>query len=101
MVKTLIFNPGSGKPLDEISIVTSHLESGSSATAIRNGRSADNTMGLNPLEGLMMGTRCGSIDPAIVPFLVEKERRHWMQAVRPARHYRRKSGHARARGARR
>ncbi len=62
-----------GKPVDEVSLVTLHLESGSSATAILKGRSVDTTMGLTPLEGLMMGTRSGSVDPAIVPYLMEKE----------------------------
>lgn len=62
----------SGKRPDEVTIVTLHLESGSSAAAIQNGRSIDTTMGLTPLEGLMMGTRSGSIDPAIVPLLMRK-----------------------------
>ena len=62
-----------GKRPAEISIVTLHLESGCSATAIRRGESVDNTMGLTPLEGLMMGTRSGSVDPAIVPFLMRKQ----------------------------
>lgn len=60
------------RPAD-VSIVTLHLESGCSACAIRKGLSVDTTMGLTPLEGLMMGTRSGSIDPAIVPFLSHKE----------------------------
>lgn len=63
-----------GKALEECTLVTTHLESGSSACAIRNGQSVDTTMGLTPLEGLMMGSRCGSIDPAIVPYLAEKLR---------------------------
>jgi acetate kinase len=58
------------QPPENISAVTLHLESGSSATAIKNGRSVDNSMGFTPLDGLMMGTRSGSIDPAIVPFLI-------------------------------
>ena len=62
-----------GKPAAECSLVTLHLESGSSAAAILQGRSIDTTMGLTPLEGLMMGTRSGSVDPAIVPYLMEKE----------------------------
>lgn len=63
----------SGTPLQEASIVTTHLESGSSVCAIREGKSVDTSMGFTPLEGLMMGTRSGSIDPAIVPFLMEHE----------------------------
>lgn len=55
-----------GLPADDHAIVTAHLGNGCSATAVRNGRSVDTTMGLTPLEGLMMGTRSGSIDPAII-----------------------------------
>jgi acetate kinase len=55
-----------GLPEDDHAVVTAHLGNGCSAAAIRNGKSVDTTMGLTPLEGLMMGTRCGSIDPAIV-----------------------------------
>lgn len=54
-------------------IVTCHLGNGSSITAVKDGKSIDTTMGFTPLEGLEMGTRCGSIDPAIVTFLMEKE----------------------------
>lgn len=61
-----------GKRADQVTIITLHLESGSSAAAICQGRSIDTTMGLTPLEGLMMGTRSGSIDPAIVPLLMRK-----------------------------
>lgn len=61
-----------GKPVEDCSIITLHLESGCSAAAIEHGRSIDTTMGLTPLEGLMMGTRSGSIDPAIVPLLMRK-----------------------------
>lgn len=62
-----------GKKPEEINIVTCHLGNGSSITAVKNGKSFDTTMGVTPLDGLMMGTRCGSIDPAIVPFLMQKE----------------------------
>ena len=62
-----------GKPVDQCNIVTMHLESGCSVSAIRNGRSIDNTMGLTPLEGLMMGTRCGDIDPSVVSLLMQDE----------------------------
>ncbi len=54
-------------------IVTCHLGNGASVAAVKNGKSIDTSMGLTPLEGLVMGTRCGDIDPAIVPFLQEKE----------------------------
>lgn len=63
-----------GKTPGQISAVTLHLESGCSAAAISKGKSIDTTMGLTPLEGLMMGTRCGSIDPAIVPLLMRKRK---------------------------
>jgi acetate kinase len=62
-----------GRSVNTISAVTMHLESGSSAAAIRNGKSVETSMGFTPLEGLMMGTRCGSIDPAILPFLMKAE----------------------------
>lgn len=62
-----------GKPPGDVSVVTLHLESGCSACAIRRGESVDTTMGLTPLEGLMMGSRSGSLDPAIVPYLAGKE----------------------------
>ena len=53
------------KPLAEINLITLHLGNGASISAIQNGRSIDTSMGMTPLEGLMMGTRCGDIDPAI------------------------------------
>lgn len=52
--------------------ITMHLGNGSSMTCVRDGQCFDTSMGLTPLEGLIMGTRCGSIDPAIVPFIEEK-----------------------------
>ena len=55
-------------PLDH-ALVTAHLGNGSSCTAVRNGRSVDTTMGMTPLEGVMMGTRSGSIDPAIIGYM--------------------------------
>lgn len=54
-----------GKSLDETNLITLHLGNGASVTAIENGQSVDTSMGMTPLEGLMMGTRCGDIDPAI------------------------------------
>lgn len=62
------------RPAGELKLVTMHLESGCSVTAILRGKSVDNTMGLTPLEGLMMGTRSGDVDPALVPFLAREER---------------------------
>jgi acetate kinase len=55
-----------GLPAGDHAIVTAHLGNGSSCTAVRNGHSVDTTMGLTPLEGVMMGTRSGSVDPAII-----------------------------------
>jgi acetate kinase len=62
-----------GRPLAELKIVTCHLGNGASMTAVRHGQSIMTSMGFTPLEGLTMGTRCGDLDPAIVPFLMEKE----------------------------
>lgn len=62
-----------GKPLEELKVITCHLGNGSSITAIKNAKSYDTSMGFTPLAGLTMGSRCGDIDPAIVPFLMEKE----------------------------
>jgi len=61
------------KPLEELKVITCHLGNGSSITAIKNARSYDTSMGFTPLAGLTMGTRCGDIDPAIIPFLMQKE----------------------------
>jgi acetate kinase len=63
----------SGKPISSLNLITLQLGAGCSAAAIRGGRSVDTSMGLTPLEGLMMGTRSGSIDPAIFPYLAEQE----------------------------
>ena len=57
----------------DLKIVTCHLGNGSSIAAVKDGKCFDTTMGLTPLEGIMMGTRCGSIDPAIIPLLMKKE----------------------------
>ena len=62
-----------GKKAEDINIVTCHLGNGSSITAVKGGKSFDTSMGVTPLDGIMMGTRCGSIDPAIIPYLMEKE----------------------------
>lgn len=59
-----------GKPLDHFSGITCHLGNGCSMAAIRNGRSVDTSMGLTPLEGLIMGTRSGDIDPALIFFFM-------------------------------
>lgn len=62
-----------GKDPKDTKIVTCHLGNGSSIAAVDGGKCLDTTMGLTPLEGIIMGTRCGSIDPAIIPLLMEKE----------------------------
>ncbi|HPE95427.1 MAG TPA: acetate kinase [Bacillota bacterium] len=54
-------------------IVTCHLGNGSSIGAVKDGKIVDTSMGFTPLEGVIMGTRCGSVDPAIIPFIMEKE----------------------------
>jgi acetate kinase len=59
-----------GKPVDDVDLVTLHLGNGASACAVRHGRSIETSMGLTPLEGLVMGTRSGDIDPAIVFHLI-------------------------------
>jgi len=60
------------KPPFECNLITCHIGNGVSFTAIKNGVAFDHSMGLTPLEGLVMGTRCGDIDPAIIPFICEK-----------------------------
>jgi len=62
-----------GKPIEELKIITLHLGNGSSVAAVKNGVSVDTSMGFTPLPGLVMGTRSGDIDPAIVRFLMQKE----------------------------
>lgn len=62
-----------GKDVKDLNIVTCHLGNGSSVTAVKGGKSIDTSMGFTPLEGLAMGTRSGDIDPAIIPFIMNKE----------------------------
>jgi len=59
------------KPLDELNLITLHLGNGASVCAVENGKSVDTSMGFTPLEGLVMGTRCGDLDPEIPTFLQE------------------------------
>ncbi|HDK25911.1 MAG TPA: acetate kinase, partial [Candidatus Atribacteria bacterium] len=61
------------KPLEELKIITCHLGNGSSITAVKNGISVDTSLGFGTVSGIIMGTRCGDIDPAIIPFLIDKE----------------------------
>ncbi|RJP30572.1 MAG: acetate kinase [Candidatus Omnitrophota bacterium] len=62
-----------GKPLKDVRFITCHLGNGASISAVKNGVSVDTSMGFTPLEGLVMGTRCGDIDPAVIPYLMEIE----------------------------
>lgn len=62
-----------GKNIEDLKIITCHLGNGSSITAVKGGKVIDTTMGLTPLDGVIMGTRCGNIDPSVVLFLMEKE----------------------------
>ena len=62
-----------GKPIEELKIISCHLGNGSSVAAIKYGKAFDTSMGFTPLAGLMMGTRSGDIDPAIVEFIARKE----------------------------
>ena len=62
-----------GVKYEDQKIITAHVGNGGSIAAIMNGKCIDTTMGLTPTEGLMMGTRCGDIDPGAIPFIMEKE----------------------------
>ena len=62
-----------GRPLRDLGLITCHLGNGGSITAVNHGKSIDTTMGFTPLEGLMMGTRSGSIDPAILTYIMRRD----------------------------
>ena len=62
-----------GKPVEDLKIITCHLGQGGSLCAVKGGKSVDTSMGLTPLAGIPMGTRCGDIDPSIVTFLMKQE----------------------------
>ncbi len=70
-----------GKDIRDLKIITCHLGNGSSITAVDGGKSVDTTMGFTPLEGIVMGTRSGDIDPAIVPYLMNKMNMSLDQAI--------------------
>ncbi|MGM9926704.1 MAG: acetate kinase [Bacillus sp. (in: firmicutes)] len=61
-----------GRPIEELRLISCHLGNGASITAIEGGKSIDTTMGFTPLAGLTMGTRSGDIDPALIPYIMEK-----------------------------
>lgn len=63
-----------GKKIEKLKLISCHLGNGSSITAIKYGKSVETSMGFTPLEGLMMGTRSGDLDPAIVSFIMDKEK---------------------------
>ncbi len=62
-----------GKPIEDLKIISCHIGNGSSITAIQGGKVLDTSMGLTPLDGFMMGTRTGTLDPSVVTFIAEKE----------------------------
>jgi acetate kinase len=68
-----------GKPIEKTKIITCHLGNGASVCAVKNGKSVDTSMGFTPLDGLAMGTRCGRLDPAVIPYLMEKENLDYRQ----------------------
>ncbi|MGZ7445397.1 acetate/propionate family kinase [Paenibacillus sp. TH7-28] len=61
------------RPIEDLKIITCHIGNGASLTAVKDGVSVDTSMGMTPLEGLIMGTRSGDLDPAIVPYVMNKE----------------------------
>ena len=60
-----------GRPLEDLKLITCHIGNGASITAVKGGQSVDTSMGFTPLGGIMMGTRTGDIDPAIIPYLMQ------------------------------
>ena len=70
-----------GKNIEDLKLVTCHLGNGSSVCAVDGGKSVDTSMGFTPLEGLVMGTRSGDIDPAIVPYLMDKMKMDLEQTI--------------------
>lgn len=63
-----------GKPVQELKLISCHLGNGASICAVKYGKSVETSMGFTPLDGLAMGTRCGTVDPAVVKFLMENEK---------------------------
>lgn len=63
-----------GKDIKDLKIIVCHLGNGASLSAVKNGACVDTSMGMTPLAGVVMGTRCGDIDPAIIPFLLEADK---------------------------
>jgi acetate kinase len=75
-----------GRPVEDLALVVAHLGSGCSVTAVLHGRSVATSMGLTPMEGLMMGTRSGSIDPGILLYMLRTRRAGWRQLERQLDH---------------
>lgn len=71
-----------GKAYEDLKIIVCHLGNGASVSAVKNGKCVDTSMGLTPLEGLIMGTRSGDIDPAIIEFLCNKENKSVQEIMR-------------------
>ena len=71
-----------GKDVNELNMVSCHLGSGASITAVKNGKSFDTSVGFTPLEGIMMNTRSGDIDPAVVEYICNKEGRTASEVIR-------------------
>lgn len=69
------------KPISKLNLIVAHLGNGSSVTAVKDGKSIDTTMGLTPLQGLMMGTRSGDVDPTVVQYLCEKKNMTVQEAI--------------------
>lgn len=63
-----------GKPVQKLKLISCHLGNGASICAVKHGKSVETSMGFTPLDGLAMGTRCGTVDPAVVKFLMENEK---------------------------
>ncbi len=78
-----------GRDIKELKIISCHLGNGSSITAVQGGKSVDTTMGFTPLDGVIMGTRCGSVDPSAVTYLMEK---HGFTAAEMSEYMNKKSG---------
>jgi acetate kinase len=76
-----------GRPADGLALVVAHLGSGCSVTAVLNGRSVATSMGLTPMEGLMMGTRSGSIDPGILLYMLRTRRAGWRELEEALDHH--------------
>ena len=70
-----------GKEIEDLKIIVCHLGNGASVTAVQGGKSVDTSMGLTPLEGLIMGTRSGDLDPAIIEFIANKENKTASEVV--------------------